>query len=103
MGVFKEMDPEVALAAIQGYQDELSSAYEAQEALYRNYKCPRCRCALQKEFHGPTAFDSDSVIAKALLRCENCHYLIDPRSNIILETGDASKIPFERVPDLGRK
>jgi ssDNA-binding Zn-finger/Zn-ribbon topoisomerase 1 len=101
MRVYKEMDPELARRLIEGYQDELTPELKAQDAFYRKFRCPRCKGALKKEVDARTAFTGDGLIPKALLRCPNCRYLIDPHTNLVVEFGDASKIPFEAIPTIG--
>jgi len=95
---FTEMDPEVVLRLVEGYTDELAPAFKVREAFYRQFRCPRCRCGLEKEFDARTCFSEEEVLPKALLRCRNCRYLIDPHTNMIVEFGDASKIPVESSP-----
>ncbi len=99
MPLFREMDPELAWQAIQGYEDVLRPEADKLEALYRGFQCPRCKCPLQKEIDTRHAFSDPSVMnARALLRCANCRYLIDPHTNVVVEFGDASKIPVESTP-----
>jgi hypothetical protein len=99
MTTFKEMDPELVWAAIEGHKDVLTPEAEQLDSLYSSFKCPRCKCELQKEFDPRHAFSNpDKMNARALLRCANCRYLIDPHSNIIVEYGDASKMPVESIP-----
>jgi hypothetical protein len=102
MRVYKEMDPELARRLIEGYQDELTPALKAQDAFYRQFNCPRCKGSLQKEIDSRVAFTGDGLIPKALLRCATCRYLIDPHTGLVVEFGDASKIPYEAIPTIGR-
>ncbi len=76
---------------------------KAQDAFYRQFRCPRCECSLQKEFNAKTAFDEDSIIAKALLRCPNCDFLIEPHTNVVIETGNPAKTPVVAIPIVGNK
>jgi hypothetical protein len=99
MGVFKEMDQADVRAAIAGHKDVLAGEAGELESLYKQFRCPRCKCDLQKEFDPRHTFSDPSTMnPRALLRCPNCKYLIDPHSNIVLESGDASKIPVEPIP-----
>jgi hypothetical protein len=99
MAVFKEMDPADVWAAIEGHKDIISPAAEKLDGFYRGFSCPRCKGELQKEFAAKHVYAVPSSVApRALLRCPTCGYLIDPHSNIVLEYGDASKIPIEQVP-----
>jgi hypothetical protein len=101
--VFKEMDPELAWKAIEGQKDILTSEAEKQDAFYQQFTCPRCQCHLTKEFDPRTAFSGGSLIAKALLKCDNCGYRIEPHTRVVVNFGDASKIPVEVLPILGGK
>lgn len=93
------MDPELVLKAIEGHKDILTPEAGHLESLYRGFSCPRCKCALQKEFDGRHIFsDQDVMVPRALLRCSNCRYLVNPHNNMIIEYGDASKIPVETSP-----
>lgn len=102
MSAYQEMDPELALKLIEGYEDVLSSESQQLDALYSSFTCPRCQCGLQKEPDARHAFaDSNYCVGRSLLRCPICRYLIDPHSKVVLEYGDASKVPFEPLPILG--
>lgn len=99
MPLFKEMDPEEALRAIEGHEDVLQPEAARLDGFYRTFSCPRCKCPLQKEFDMRHAFaDQSTMNARALLRCGNCQYLIDPHNNVVIEYGDPSKIPVESIP-----
>jgi hypothetical protein len=100
MPTYKEMDPVLVLKAIEGYEDVLSGEAQSLDALYRQFRCPRCKCELRKEFDPRHAFNADNAVAHALLRCANCRYLIDPHTGLVIEFGDASKIPVESIPLL---
>jgi hypothetical protein len=96
MSVFKELDPEVIRKALEGYSDILTPEAARLESLYKSKKCPRCLSGLQKEFDPRHVFaDQDVSVPRALLRCAICRYCVDPHSNLIIEYGDASKIPVE--------
>lgn len=103
MGVFKEMDPEVARRLVEGYQDELTPEAKAQDAFYRQFRCPRCQCSLEKRFDARTAFDSESLVAKALLQCPNCSYMVEPHTNLVIDSGNPAKVPLTAIPILGKK
>lgn len=96
MGVFKEMDPALASRLIEGYQDELSAEARVQDAFYRQFVCPNCQVELQREIDAKTCFQG-GLIARALLRCGLCGYLIEPESKIILSSGNPAKVP-EEIP-----
>jgi hypothetical protein len=101
MSAIKELDPEVAQAAIKDYEDALSSEAQELDKLYHSFKCPRGCGQLQREIDARHTFsDENYLVGRALLRCKNCGYLIDPHTHIILESGSASKIPVESSPIL---
>lgn len=102
MSQFKEMDPELVKAAIEGHEDVLTPESDRLSNFYNSFQCPRCQCGLQKEFDPRHMFaDQSSMLARALLRCTNCRYLINPHNDMIIEYGDASKMPVETIPILG--
>jgi len=99
MVTFKELDPAFVLKALEGHPDVLTAAAKERYGWYESFSCPRCLTKLIKEFDIRHTFaDPDYPVSRALLRCHNCRYLIDPHSNVILEYGDASKIPVETIP-----
>lgn len=99
MAVFQELDPELHLKLIEGYQDELQTENRTQELFYKlKNRCKRCGCVMHKEFDARTAFSADTILPHALLRCENCGFLFDPFSGIVLDTGSPAKIPRETLP-----
>ena len=101
MPVIKELRPEDALASIAGYEDVLSSEAKKLDALYRSFTCPRGCGHLQRETDMRHAFsDENCLVGRSLLRCKNCGFLIDPHTRIVLESGNASKIPVESSPLL---
>ena len=96
MTILKEMDPAVALKAIEGHKDVLTPESERLERLYKSKHCPRCLGGLQKEFDPRFTYADEEVsIGRALLRCASCQFLLDPHNNIVLEYGDPSKTPVE--------
>lgn len=99
MPTFKEMDPKLVWEAIEGHQDVLTPEANKLSGLYSSCRCPRCKCDLQKEMdHRHVFSDPNTMVPRALLRCTNCRYLIDPHNNVIIEYGDASKTPVETIP-----
>lgn len=92
-GAVVELNPEVALKAIQGYTDEITPAARADDAFYRQFLCPNCRSDMTREFLGGArgvgvTWVPGSPTPQALLRCVSCKLLLNPRSGIIVERGD---------------
>jgi hypothetical protein len=98
---YTELDPLIAWKAIEGYEDVLQAEAKGLDAFYRQFRCPRCKGELQKEFDGRHAFsDSNTANPRALLRCPNCRFLTEPHTNLVLESGSPAKIPLEAIPIL---
>jgi hypothetical protein len=102
MGTFVEMDPEVAARAIEGYDDVLSTEVRKQDAFHRQFSCANGCGQLQKEYDAKTCFPEggEDLLARALLRCPICGYLIDPETRIILEQGNPLR-GEENLPIIG--
>ncbi len=100
MALFKELDPQLHLKLIEGYEDELTPEANKLEAFYQaNRKCKRCGDSMQKQFNPATAWSGESLVAKALLTCSNCGFTLEPFTGIIVDTGSAAKIPEPMVPE----
>lgn len=91
---FVELDPEVVLKAIEGFENELDPELNKLSAFYRQFACPRCKGEMRKEFasgeNGGHAFaDKTTMNPRALLRCVSptCGCLIDPHSGLLVERG----------------
>lgn len=92
MATFKELDPELALKLVEGYDDVLAPEAEELDGMYKSFTCPRGCGELQKEYDPKHAFsDGDVMTPRALLRCPSCRYLIDPHSRVTLEVGDPAR------------
>jgi hypothetical protein len=98
MAIFKEMNPEDVFKALEGQKDILTGAIKERDDFYSTFHCPRCNGDLHKEFDSKHTFDGKSIVPRALLRCEICKYLIDPHSNLVVETGDPSKVKYTESP-----
>lgn len=95
---FKELDPELAWKAIEGYVNELAPEQQAADAFYRQFRCKRCSGSCRKEIlNSVHAFsDPNSLVPRSVLRCLSCECLFDPHTGILLEMGNPAKVP----PDI---
>lgn len=88
---FKEMDPELVLKAIEGYENELEPAKKVQDAFYRQIRCVRCGSGhLEKHFLGVGhSFNAEAgeLLPRHGMRCTVCKCVFDPHSGLVVETG----------------
>lgn len=93
---FVELDPLLALKAIEGYQNELEPEHKSLEAFYRQFRCQRCGSTCRRESILSHAFaSSEYAVPRSVLRCLKCAALFDPHSGIRLELGNPAKAPPE--------
>ncbi|MFA5436205.1 MAG: hypothetical protein WC372_09230 [Candidatus Neomarinimicrobiota bacterium] len=103
MAVFKELDPELHLKLIEGYVDELTPETRTQNAFYQAHrKCKRCGNGMVREFDPRVAWGGEGLLPKALLRCQECGFLLEPETGVVLNTGSAAKIPQPILPEWKR-
>ncbi len=91
----KEMDPELAWKAIEGYQNELAPEQKALDAFYRQFKCKRCGSNCRKEtLNAVHAFNApQTLVPRSVLRCLSCACLFDPHTGMLLEMGNPAQVP----------
>jgi hypothetical protein len=98
---FVEMDPELAMKAIEGYANELGPEHKVQEAFYRQFPCPRCGGKTEKHFLSIAhSFSGDGLLPRFGLKCMLCDCIFDPHSSIIVDLGNAGKIGERIRPTL---
>lgn len=88
---FVQLDPKVALKAIEGHEDVLAGEAKTLEALYRQHSdCPRgCGPTMTKETLVKFAFaDPEYVNPRMLMKCSHCGCLLNPFDGMIVELGD---------------
>jgi uncharacterized protein with PIN domain len=83
---YKEMDPALALKAIEGFENVLEPEAKAQEAFYRQFRCKRCGGQCRKEMvRGHVFSDPQTMVPRSCLRCPSCDILYDPHSDLVVE------------------
>lgn len=94
MPSFKQMDPEIALQLLEGYENELEPEQKGLDAFYRQFRCPRCKGPCQKAFLGAEhAFGGDTAVPRSGLQCQLCDCVFDPHTGLIVELGNVGNIP----------
>ena len=105
MPALKFMDPELIRQLLQGEEDILSPEIKAEEALYRNTRCPLCgQGGCEKRVRAPKIILGDSgepVVAtspfgigplpEGYAHCIHCNTDFNPQTGMIFKT-DASMI-----------
>ena len=95
--MFRPMDPELTLALLEGYENELDPEQASLDAFYRQQRCPRCKGPCEKYFLGSDhAFGGGTLVPRSGMRCQLCDCVFDPHSGLVLELGNLGKIS-ERV------
>ena len=100
---YQEMDPELALKLIEGYDDVLTGEMRKQEAFYRQFDCPRCGGKCDKHFLSiQHAFpqNGESLVPRSGLKCRLCDCVFDPHSGLMVSLGNAGKITERVLPTL---
>lgn len=96
----EQLDPEVALKLLEGYQDTINEAAKKREQFYQDQTCPTCGGnAFQKEA-GPQLFRDGDPLPRYLLRCTNCDCVFDPFTGIQLTMGNVGKAYEPTIPIL---
>jgi len=87
---FVEMDPEEALAAIEGHENVLEGEARKLDAFYRQFVCKSCGGKhLSRRYLPQHAFaDETTPIPRATLFCDDCHCHFDPHSGLILNLSE---------------
>ncbi len=100
---FKVLPPGLARLLVQGEADELTPLVEKRSTAIRRTPCLRCGGAMQPHLHAQDAYAPDDPLPRQHARCVDCGLIWDPKTNLVLDTGDPSKIeealPLVRVPE----
>lgn len=99
---FRTLPPGLAARLIEGCDDKLTPAAEAQRVFFETTPCGRCGSAMEPTIYGRRAFTADTPLPRTVARCVDCGYTVDPHTNLVLDTGDASKID-EALPIIRAK
>lgn len=89
---FQTLPPGLAARLIEGVEDELTPLVEARKHFFETTPCGRCGSAMEPTTFGPRAFTPDSPLPRTVARCIDCGFIVDPHTNLVLDTGDPTKI-----------
>jgi hypothetical protein len=102
----KAMDPKLIRELLAGQEDVLTPEIEAEEALYKNLRCPMCAEGdCEKKLYQPkvvegedgepvvvqSPFSSGSLLPEGYAHCIHCGTDFDPYTRVIFST-EASMI-----------
>jgi hypothetical protein len=89
---FRPLPPGLAQRMIQGIQDELTPLAQERAAAIKATPCPRCGASMAPHLYSPQVFSPHDPLPRMMARCPECDATIDPRTNIVLDTGDPRKV-----------
>lgn len=94
----RPLPPEVIRKMIEGHTDELTELAKERARLIEQMPCPRCRSAMEQRLHPSFAFTPDDPLPRSVACCTECGCTVDPKNGIVLDVGDATKIPDPPIP-----
>lgn len=82
---------------IRDEQDALTPLVESRNHRIKSKPCPRCRGNMHPTIMADYVFSPHDPLPKTVGRCVDCSLVLDPQTNLILETGNPANIedPFK--------
>jgi hypothetical protein len=77
---------------IQGIDDVLTPLATQRTNHIKSMACPRCRSAMSPQLYTPNVFSPDDPLPRMMAWCQDCNSTIDPRTGIVLDTGDPRRV-----------
>jgi hypothetical protein len=94
MPIFQELDAEIVLKMLEGYENELEPEQKGLDAFYRQFRCPRCKGPCLKHFLSTDhAFGGETAVPRSGLKCTLCDCVFDPHTGLIVSLGNLGNIP----------
>jgi len=96
----KFLDEDETKKLLEGAEDVITPAAEADSKFYASQNCPRCGGTCKKigDFH--RMFQQDGILPKFDMECIACGEQFDPRTGITIRIGNISKAIEPRIPIL---
>lgn len=101
MSQFRVLPPGLAQRLIRGIENELAPLAASRMAVIKEKPCPRCQSPLHPFLNAKHAFSSDDPLPRQHGRCTECGLVWDPKTDLILEVGDPSRVRSP-VPIVGQ-
>lgn len=80
--IFKTMKQEEVRRSLQGHEDILKSAYEANDKLFKSLTCPECRGSVMAVPNTKMLFREGSIVPNYLAKCKTCGTEFEPATGI---------------------
>jgi hypothetical protein len=80
--IFKTMKQDEVRKALEGHQDILKPAFEAQDKFFRSLSCPECRGDVMATVNSKTPFRDSSILPNCLAKCKVCGVEFEPHTGI---------------------
>jgi len=91
--IFKEMDPQEALKAIEGQPNILAKEVEEHKAYFSSLQCLYCGGGVHECLNPKELFTQESLLPKFLAECNDCGCQFEPYTGI--EVRGPKKNPLE--------
>lgn len=80
--IFKEMDPEEALAAIAGHENVVKKAVEEMERYFSKLRCFRCSGSCRPTLNNQALYKDGEILPDYLAECNDCGVIFTPYTMI---------------------
>lgn len=80
--IFKTMKQEDIRRALQGHEDILKPAYEANDKLFKSLSCPECRSDVMATVNTKVLFREGGIVPNCLAKCKTCGTEFEPTTGI---------------------
>lgn len=98
---YKPLPRDIIKRMLFGTHDELTDLSRTRMSQIKSKPCPRCKSALHPYFHPTSAFTPDDPLPRTIGRCVDCGLEWDPTTDMILKTGDPTRME-DPVPIVRR-
>jgi len=87
---YQTLNDDVREKLLEGYDDALSSAWDAEMRAVEQATCPRCgECRASAEVIGPNYFRD--LTPNWYSRCHSCQTLFNPHTGLVVEEGGVTE------------
>lgn len=80
--VFKQMNPEDVLKALEGHQNVIKEEVKRVVDYFSNLQCLHCGGSCRMEINNKKLFDSGSILPNFIAQCNDCDAQFTPYTKI---------------------